>query len=528
MTRQLSMTTRRELTEAVGERYRRSDRNEKREILDEFVHVTGYHRKHAIRVLCREPQPSRTKPGPQRRYDDEVRAALITLWEAGDRICGKRLKALIPTLIDSMTRHGHLTLSKDIRQRLNQISAATIDRLLRDVREQAFAGQRRRAGGVGNAIRRAVPIRTFSDWKDPLPGYLEVDFVEHCGGTKIDGDFVHSFVMTDVATGWTECLAMPYRSGAFVLEHVEQVSRALPFPLRGLDCDNDTAFMNEAVFDFCKATGIELTRSRAYKKNDQAWVEQKNGSIVRRLVGYGRLRGLEATETLASLYGVSRLYINFFQPSFKLKSKTRHGARVTKRYEAPLTPLERVLRSASVPEAVKRRLRAQFRSLDPLDLLSRMREAQRHVAQCSESGTTAAGANMPDRVPLADFLVSLGTAWQDGEVRPTHHRKARIAHTWRSREDPFEHTWPTIKQWLDSEPGITAKKLHERLVAMAPAMYSSAQLRTLQRRVKAWRSNRARELVTRILGDSDAMKAGTATQHPPSSKNNRGMTTTRE
>ncbi|WP_310722244.1 transposase, partial [Burkholderia pseudomultivorans] len=486
------MATRRELIEAVGERYRRSGRVEKREILDEFVQVTGYHRKHAIRVLCREPGPSRTKPGPQRRYDDEVRAALITLWEAGDRICGKRLKALIPTLIDSMTRHGHMTLSKEVRQRLNQISAATIDRLLRDVREQAFAGQRRRAGGVGNAIRRAVPIRTFADWKDPLPGYLEVDFVEHCGGTKIDGDFVHSFVLTDIATGWTECLAMPYRSGAFVLEHVEQVRRALPFPLRGLDCDNDTAFMNEAVFDFCKATSIELTRSRAYKKNDQAWVEQKNGSVVRRLVGYGRLRGLEATETLASLYAVSRLYINFFQPSFKLKSKTRHGARITKRYESPLTPLERVLRSASVPETTKRRLRAQFRALDPLDLLRRMREAQQQVAQCSESGTALADAKAPGRAPLAEFLVSLGTAWQDGEVRPTHHRKARVPHTWRSREDPFEHTWPTIQRWLESEPGITARKLHERLVALAPAMYSSAQLRTLQRRVKAWRSNRAR------------------------------------
>jgi len=327
-----------------------------------------------------------------------------------------------------MAWHGHMTLSKDVRQRLNQISAATIDRLLRDVREQAFAGQRRRAGGIGNAICRAEPIRTFSDWNNPLPGYLEVDFVEHCGGTKIDGDFVHSFVLTDIATGWTKCLAMPYRSGAFVLEHVEQVRRALPFPLRGLDCDNDTAFMNEAVFDFCKATGIELTRSRTYKKNDQAWVEQKNESVVRRLVGYGRLRGLEATETLASLYAVSRLYINFFQPSFKLKSRTRHGAKVTKRYEASLTPLERVLRSASVPETTKRRLRAQFRALDPLDLLSRMREAQQHVAQCSESGTALANANAPGRVPLAEFLASLGTAWQDGEVRPTHHRKAHVPH----------------------------------------------------------------------------------------------------
>ncbi|MFM0515081.1 integrase catalytic domain-containing protein [Paraburkholderia sp. RL17-373-BIF-A] len=169
-----------------------------------------------------------------------------------------------------MIRHGHLTLSKQLRQRVNQISATTIDRLLRDVRERAFAGQRRRAGGVGNAIRRAVPIRTFADWRDPLPGHLEVDFVEHCVGTKIDGDFVHSFVVTDIATGWTECLAMPYRSGAFVLAHIKRVSRALPSPLRGIDCDNDSAFMNEAIFDFCKATGIEPTRSRPYRKNHQA------------------------------------------------------------------------------------------------------------------------------------------------------------------------------------------------------------------------------------------------------------------
>ncbi|WP_235025479.1 integrase catalytic domain-containing protein [Caballeronia terrestris] len=395
------MTTRQELTQAVGERYRRSDRNEKRQILDEFVELTGYHRKHAIRVLCREFRPPKVRTGPQRRYNDEVRAALITLWEAGDRICGKRLKALIPTLIESMTRHGHLSLSKGVRQRLTQISAATIDRLLHDVREQASGGQHRRASGVGSAIRRAVPIRTFSDWNDPLPGYFEIDFVQHCGGGKVDSELVHTLVMTDIATGWTECLAMPFRSGAFVLEHIEQVRRALPFPLRGLDCDNDSAFMNETVFDFCKATGIELTRSRAYKKNDQAWVEQKNGAIVRRLVGYGRLQGLDATEVLASLYQVSRLYINFFQPSFKLKSKTRHGAKVTKHYDSPLTPLERVLRAASVPEATKRKLRTRFRALDPLEFVvpdTAEREILAWTAEGKESpAQTRDNCNRPAR-----------------------------------------------------------------------------------------------------------------------------------
>ncbi|MGF6852801.1 hypothetical protein [Paraburkholderia sp. CI3] len=155
---------------------------------------------------------------------------------------------------------------------------------------------------------------------------------------------------------------------------------------------------------------------------------------MRRLVGYGRLQGLEATEALASLYQVSRLYINFFQPSFKLKSKTRHGAKVTKHYESPLTPVERVLHSASVPEATKRKLRARFRALDPLDLLRRMRQAQQQVSKCNECGTAPAETQIPNPVALAEFLVSLGTAWQDGEVRPTHERKARVPHTWRSRE----------------------------------------------------------------------------------------------
>jgi len=518
MTRQLSMSTRRELIKAVGVRYRQSDRPGKKQILTEFLELTGYHRKHAIRVLSQEATPPKAKPGPRRRYTEEMREPLIVLWEAADRICGKRLKAIIPGLIESMTRHGHLSLSDEIREMLIAFSPASIDRLLRDVRKQAFEGKRKRSGGVGSAIRRAVPIRTFAYWNDPLPGYLEIDFVEHCGGVKIDGDFVHSLVMTDIATGWTECLAMPYRNQVFVLEHVERVRSALPFPLRGLDCDNDTAFMNEMVFDFCKSTGIELTRSRVYKKNDQAWVEQKNGSIVRRLVGYGKLRGLEATATLSSFYKVSRLYINYFQPSFKLKSKTRHGARVTKHYETPLTPLERVLHSPSVPEVTKQRLREQFLLLDPVDLLRRMRESQRRLAECSTAGGFEEG-NQHLAVPIADFMASLGTLWQDGEARPTHQKVTSKRRYWRSRTDPFEHTWTKIQMWLETEPGITAKQLQDRLIEMAPMMYSGAQLRTLQRRVKVWRSERARELISRILAEADAAeyKADKPREIPPQS-----------
>ena len=203
-------------------------------------------------------------------------------------------------------------------------------------------GQRKRRKGVGSAIRRSIPVRTFADWRDPPPGFFEIDMVEHCGGPKTDGDFVHTLTMTDIASGWTECVAMRVRDQMLVIEAFEKVAADLPFAMLGVDSDNDSAFMSQSVFDYCKGRGLEQTRSRAYKKNDQAWVEQKNGAVVRRLVGYGRLSGAEATKALAQLYVSSRLYINFFQPSFKLKSKTRDGARVHKVYFAPATPCDRL------------------------------------------------------------------------------------------------------------------------------------------------------------------------------------------
>lgn len=303
------MTTRRELIRAVGERYRVSSRNEKQQILDEFLKLTGYHRKHAIRVLGHEAPAPRAKPGPRRRYNDEVHAALITLWEAADRICGKRLKAVIPTLLESMTRYGHLSLADELRERLLGVSAATIDRLLRDVRQQAFGGQGKRAGGVGNTIRRTVPIRTFADCVDPLPGYLEIDLVEHCGGVKIDGDFVHSLVMTDIATGWTECLAMPFRNQAFVIEHIERACATLPFPLRGLDSDNDTVFMNEGVFEYagqpmtikCVAPGSEGRHGSLLRKT-QTCLHRRLKSMTQTICRPGLLGVLGVVPPLSAAW----------------------------------------------------------------------------------------------------------------------------------------------------------------------------------------------------------------------------------
>lgn len=488
------MATRKELIESIGARYREAGSSEKSAILDEFVAVTGYHRKHAIRVLGSRAQAAPPPRQPRHRlYDEAVRQALIVLWEAGDRVCGKRLRPLVPVLIDAMQRHGHLDLDPEVRNRLLQASAATIDRILAPARAHAD-GHRRRRTGVGAAIHRSVPVRTFADWCDPPPGFFEVDMVEHCGGAKIDGDFVHTLVLTDIASGWTECVAMPVRNQSLVVEAMDSVAAELPFPMRGIDTDNDSAFMNETLFEHCRKHQLEQTRSRAYKKNDQAWVEQKNGAIVRRLVGYGRLSGLQATNALAQLYASARLYVNFFQPSFKLKTKTRDGARVSKTYHPPATPCDRLLACAQVDDAVKQRLREQFADLDPVRLLRDIRTSQQELSELAARGSREAPSN--PAADLATFLGSLSTAWKDGEVRPTHRKPSTTPRWWRTREDPFAHAWPLVEGWLIAQPSATAKELLERLVAMLPEGYAGkAQLRTLQRRIKAWRAERAKDLI---------------------------------
>jgi hypothetical protein len=249
------------------------------------------------------------------------------------------------------------------------------------------------------------------------------------------------------------------------------------------------------------------TRSRAYKKNDQAWVEQKNGSIVRRLVGYGRLSGVEATKALATLYASSRLYVNFFQPSFKLKSKTRDGAKVHKIYFTPVTPCDRLMAHASTTTAIKARLKAQFERLDPVRLLQDIRRAQQTLSEIAANGTPSGAA--PARPPDVDaFLKSLSTAWKDGEARPTHRKQPGAKHWWRTKVDPFADAWPLVDGWLIAEPSASAKELMDRLATMFPEAYAgNAQLRTLQRRVKAWRAERAKEMILGRLRKSTVMLA---------------------
>ena len=488
----IGIRARRELVRVVGERYRKGTRQEKRRILDEFVAISGYHRKHSIRLLNSTAELVPRKRATRFRvYDEAVKEALVVLWEASDRICGKRLKALLPTLVPALERHGHLRLDETVRTKLLSASAATIDRLLTETKEGVRDSTRpkRRAK---TAVQRSVPVRTFGDWRESCPGYVEADLVAHCGQDPA-GSYAHTLVLTDICSAWTECMALVVREGTLVVEALDHLRTSMPFPLLGIDTDNGSEFLNEKLLAYCEKHGIEFTRSRPYRKNDQAWVEQKNGAVVRRLVGYRRLEGIAAADSLSRLYASSRLFVNFFQPSFKLLDKKRSGARVVKRYEAPATPCARLLAEPSIEDEMKERLRGVSVSLDPLRLLDEIRSVQQHLVALA---TGSAQGILPSRdVDLEKFLASLSTAWQEGEVRPTHRRKPRTRRYWRTRPDPFEGVWPRVRAWLDVEPDRTAKELLERLQVGYPGQFSEANLRTLQRRVKAWRADAARRLV---------------------------------
>jgi hypothetical protein len=423
-------------------------------------------------------------------YDSAVKEALIVVWEAADRICGKRLKAALPYLVCAMERHGHLNLDASVRDRLLLVSAATIDRLLAPVRS--------RARGRGSAKRRMskkrlskqIPVRTCSDWDDPIPGYLEIDFVVHSGGSMC-GALIHSLAGTDVCSGWTECVPLLVREQSLVVEGLKVIRERAPFSLRGIDSDNDSAFINDTLFVFCQEQGIEFTRSRARRKNDQAWIEQKNGSIVRRFVGYDRFSGKVAGQLLARLYQAVRLYVNYFQPSFKLREKTRMGARVRKRYFKPATPCERLLQHPAIDEEIKETLREQRDRLDPVELLHGIRNTQTALAALGSEDPTSG----PGRESMDQFRTELPRLWRAGEARPTHRKAAAKPRAWRTRKDPFETVWSQILFWLQKEPDATAKCLFERLQQEHPARFPDGQLRTLQRRLRDWRQVMAQELI---------------------------------
>jgi len=291
---------------------------------------------------------------------------LEKIWEIYGRICSKRLQPFLPEGVQILERCNELSLSPEIKQLLLSMSRATIDRCLKKAR---FIHPQHGLSTTkpGSLLKKAIPIRTFTPWEDEHPGFLEIDLVAHCGQST-EGIYLNTLTATDLATGWTECLALPNKSQFAVSEAVTVLRQNLPFPLLGLDSDNGSEFINDTLYRYCLSEKITFTRSRPYQKNDQAHVEQKNWSVVRHTVGYDRLETQEELTLLASIYDELRLYINFFQPVLKLVAKERVDGKTIHTYDQAKTPFRRVLALDSLPVAIKARLTDQYFHLNPVAL----------------------------------------------------------------------------------------------------------------------------------------------------------------
>jgi hypothetical protein len=363
----MSQGSKRELIAAIRPRYLKANKAGKEQILNELIANTGYHRKSAIRVLKHGPKPKGLKkPGRQKIYRGEVVQVLEQIWEICGRICSKRLQPFLPEIVTILERHHELCLSPQIKSLLLSMSRSTIDRCLKKAR---FTSPQRGLSTTkpGALLKQAIPIRTFTPWEEERPGFLEIDLVAHCGSSTV-GTYLNTLTATDLATGWTECLALADKTQVVVSQAICQLRLDLPFQLLGLDSDNGSEFINDTLLRYCQSEQITFTRSRPYKKNDQAHVEQKNWSVVRHTIGYDRLETPQELALLRSIYADLRLYINFFQPVLKLIGKERIDGKTIRTYDRATTPYRRVLGLDTLPLNVKARLTAQYVQLNPVNL----------------------------------------------------------------------------------------------------------------------------------------------------------------
>jgi hypothetical protein len=363
----MSQRSKRELAEAIRPRYLKATKAEKEHILTEFVASSGYHRKYAIRLLKHgaPPRPLKKKPGRKKIYQGEVVAALEQLWEISGRICSRRLQPFLPELLTVLERCQEVVLPPEVKTLLLSMSRATIDRCLHAARFESHHGLS--TTKPGTLLKQAIAVRTWNDWDDARPGFFEIDLVAHCGDTT-EGPYLNTLTMTDVWTGWTECLALPNKTQTAVSQAIQAVRPILPFPLLGLDSDNGSEFINDLLYHYCQAEQITFTRSRPYRKNDQAHVEQKNWSVVRHTVGYDRWETAEELALLTAIYAYLRLYVNYFQPVLKLIGKEQIDGKTRKKYDRATTPYRRVLASDQVSLEAKAKLTHEYVQLNPVAL----------------------------------------------------------------------------------------------------------------------------------------------------------------
>lgn len=512
----MSFVSRRELLVQVVPRYREASRAQKKMILDEFIASTGYARKYAIRLLSHPVKESGIpiKKPRKRQYGSDLQEALRISWAATNYIGSKRLAPFLIELVPVLERFGHLKLTPEAHNQLCSISAATIDRILHPLRKAAPKGMTTTRSGL--LLKKQVPVRTFADWDTTGPGFFEADLVAHCG-CSTEGTYLNTLVLTDIATGWVECLPLLFRSQNTVIAGINSARGVLPLPMLGLDTDNGSEFLNAELLAYCKREQITFTRGRAYKKNDQCFVEQKNGVVVRQLVGYDRFEGEQAWRQLGELYRAIRLYVNFFQPSMKLHEKHRTGAKVQKIYYPAQTPYQRL--QAALGVGMPENLSTIYEALDPVELLRQIRVMQdalwKHaVLRVGEQSPAPQRPALLSPIrfesPVRKRAVQKDTPEGHSEQQKrNYHRvkKAHVPHTWRTREDPFHAVWPELRESLAGKPESTAKALFLALQQRYPGRYPDGQLQTLQRRIQELRAKMILTFDDR-LHDEDQLHQG--------------------
>lgn len=396
-----------------------------------FPGCTGpAHPKLPIAAQCRN------KP---RRHTEAVRQALKVVWEASDRICGKRLKAVLPVLVPALERHERLQLEPTVHAKLMGISAATIDRLLREVRTARSTRGTRSLMGT----RRSVAARALEGWNDTGPGYMEV---------RLAGRAVQTLRLTDFYSGWSECVALQSGEQNEVVRCLDSLVAALPFGLRGLAFHGGLAF-REILPTYCASRHIEVLQRRVGCRFD---------TVVPRVEDSARMEGASIARALSELYSVSRLYINVFS-----------GTRSATQASALETPCSRLLLSSALSEHEKSQLRELAEALDPLQLLTDIRKLQTHIKILSAGFDLHTGNSQRRR-------------WKGQETDRAS--KAAVRRYWRTHRNAFESAWPTIQAWRAADPNQTAEDLLKRLRCEQPGVYREGQLRSLQRHLMQWRS----------------------------------------
>jgi transposase InsO family protein len=367
---ELELATRRRVTAAMVGRYRKATKAEKAQVLDQLCAVTGWHRDHARKALRGAlarggPPPPRRAREPVCRYGPEVIEALRRVWAVLDGPTGKRLAPVMGELVASLRRHGELDISDDVAAALCSMSAATIDRRLAADRAGMRLGRGRSLTRPGSLLKSQIPMRTWADWDDARPGFLEIDLVGHDGG-DLNGEHAFTLTVTDIATGWTETRTVRNKAEKHVFAALVQIQAQLPFGVLGIDSDNGSEFINHHLFKWCADNKITFTRSRPGNSNDGCHVEQKNWAIARRTVGYWRYDNPREIGVCNQIWTALSPLTNLFTGQQKLVSKTRVGAKVTKRYDTAKTPYQRLLEHPDALDEVDAEMLAKrYRTINP-------------------------------------------------------------------------------------------------------------------------------------------------------------------